>query len=73
MKKSIVILCLALVLMTPLFAQGSKEEGLQIGCAIYKFDDTFMTSVRNAISDASIGKAKIDIVDSENSQAKQNE
>ena len=73
MKKSIVILCLALVLMTPLFAQGSKEEGLQIGCAIYKFDDTFMTSVRNAISDASIGKADIDIVDSENSQAKQNE
>jgi len=73
MKKSIVILCLALVLMTPLFAQGSKDEGLQIGCAIYKFDDTFMTSVRNAISEASTGKAKIDIVDSENSQAKQNE
>ena len=44
-----------------------------IGVAIYKFDDTFMTGVRNAISDAANGKAKVDIVDSQNSQPTQND
>lgn len=44
-----------------------------IGCAIYKFDDTFMTGVRNAILKTSEGKAKVDMVDSQNSQATQNE
>ncbi|XOK62528.1 galactose ABC transporter substrate-binding protein [Paenibacillus elgii] len=44
-----------------------------IGVAIYKFDDTFMTGVRNAISQAAEGKAKADIVDSQNSQPTQND
>lgn len=44
-----------------------------IGVAIYKFDDTFMTGVRNAISDAAKDKAKVDIVDSQNSQPTQND
>ena len=44
-----------------------------IGCAIYKFDDTFMTGVRNAILKTAEGKAKVDIVDSQNSQATQND
>ncbi|MCP3775108.1 galactose ABC transporter substrate-binding protein [Paenibacillus sp. MZ04-78.2] len=44
-----------------------------IGVAIYKFDDTFMTGVRNAISQAAEGKAKADIVDSQNSQPAQND
>lgn len=51
-------------------------EKLTIGCAIYKFDDTFMTGVRNAISDAAkatSGKAEVDIVDSQNSQPTQND
>ncbi|HRV99832.1 MAG TPA: galactose ABC transporter substrate-binding protein, partial [Aminobacteriaceae bacterium] len=41
--------------------------------AIYKFDDTFMTGVRNAIAEAAKGKAKVDIVDSQNSQSTQND
>jgi methyl-galactoside transport system substrate-binding protein len=45
----------------------------EIGCAIYRFDDTFMTGVRNSITNAATGKAKITIVDSENNQATQNE
>ncbi len=45
----------------------------KIGVAIYKFDDTFMTGVRNAISDAAKGKAEVDIVDSQNSQPTQND
>ncbi|GAA4720072.1 galactose ABC transporter substrate-binding protein [Brevibacillus fulvus] len=44
-----------------------------IGVAIYKFDDTFMTGVRNAISDAAGDKADVEIVDSQNSQPTQND
>lgn len=44
-----------------------------IGVAIYKFDDTFMTGVRHAMSKAAEGKAQVDIVDSQNSQSIQNE
>lgn len=46
---------------------------VEIGCAIYKFDDTFMTGVRNAIAEAAKDKAKVDIVDSQNSQSTQND
>jgi len=53
-------------------AKDTKEKSL-IGVAIYKFDDTFMTGVRNAISKAAEGKAQVDIVDSQNSQPTQND
>ncbi|MNW37550.1 D-galactose-binding periplasmic protein precursor [compost metagenome] len=45
----------------------------KIGVAIYKFDDTFMTGVRNAMKAAAEGKAELDIVDSQNAQPTQNE
>ncbi|WP_425060507.1 D-galactose-binding periplasmic protein [Sporomusa carbonis] len=51
---------------------GDKAKSV-IGVAIYKFDDTFMTGVRNAISRAAEGKAQVDIVDSQNSQPTQND
>jgi methyl-galactoside transport system substrate-binding protein len=56
-------------------AASAPASGKQptIGVAIYKFDDTFMTGVRNAISDAAKDKAKVDIVDSQNSQPTQND
>jgi methyl-galactoside transport system substrate-binding protein len=56
-------------------ASAAPAAGKQanIGVAIYKFDDTFMTGVRNAISDAAKDKAKVDIVDSQNSQPTQND
>lgn len=44
-----------------------------IGVAIYKYDDTFMTGVRNAITEAAGDKAQIDMVDSQNSQPTQND
>ena len=56
-----------------LMAGGVFAADLEIGCAIYKFDDTFMTDVRNAIAEAAKGKAKVDIVDSQNSQSTQND
>ncbi|WP_127058590.1 galactose ABC transporter substrate-binding protein [Veillonella ratti] len=45
----------------------------QVGVAIYKFDDTFMSGVRARIDADAKGKAKVDIVDSQNSQPTQNE
>lgn len=39
----------------------------QVGVAIYKFDDTFMSGVRARIDADAKGKAKVDIVDSQNS------
>lgn len=54
--------------------EAPKEAAkLVIGTAIYKFDDTFMTGVRNAITDAAKDKAQVDIVDSQNSQPTQND
>ena len=44
-----------------------------VGVTIYKFDDTFMTGVRNAIEDAAVDVATIDIADSQNNQATQND
>ncbi|MDR9853949.1 galactose ABC transporter substrate-binding protein [Paenibacillus sp. VCA1] len=58
-------------------AEGGKSESggkePSIGVAIYKFDDTFMTGVRNAIKSNAEGKAKVEIVDSQNSQPTQND
>ncbi|MDI9388881.1 MAG: galactose/glucose ABC transporter substrate-binding protein MglB [Synergistota bacterium] len=54
-------------------ASGAFAADVEIGCAIYKFDDTFMTGVRNAIAEAAKDKAKVDIVDSQNSQSTQND
>ncbi|WP_088188226.1 galactose ABC transporter substrate-binding protein [Desulfosporosinus sp. FKA] len=54
-------------------SSGTSDKKPTIGVAIYKFDDTFMTGVRNAISNAAQGKATVDIVDSQNSQPTQND
>ncbi|MCE1254100.1 MAG: galactose/glucose ABC transporter substrate-binding protein MglB [Anaerolineae bacterium] len=43
------------------------------GVAVYKFDDTFMTAVRNSITKEAEGKIKVDMVDSQNAQATQND
>lgn len=55
--------------------EAKETEAKQpfIGVAIYKFDDTFMTGVRNAISEAATGKAQVEIVDSQNAQPTQND
>ncbi|ASA22844.1 methyl-galactoside ABC transporter substrate-binding protein [Paenibacillus donghaensis] len=52
---------------------GTQTDTPKVGVAIYKFDDTFMTGVRNAIQTAAEGIATVDIVDSQNSQPTQND
>ncbi|WP_025692662.1 galactose ABC transporter substrate-binding protein [Paenibacillus zanthoxyli] len=52
---------------------GDSAKTPKVGVAIYKFDDTFMTGVRNAIEESAKGIAEVDIVDSQNSQPTQND
>lgn len=52
-------------------ASGTQDK--TVGVAVYKFDDTFMTAVRNSIEGAAEGKIKVDVVDSQNAQPTQNE
>lgn len=55
-------------------ANGEGASSLpKTGVAIYKFDDTFMSSVRSSIDTAAEGKLAVDIVDSQNSQPTQND
>lgn len=51
-----------------------KTEKVMIGSAIYKFDDTFMTGVRTTMTaQAKEQGADLELVDSQNKQATQNE
>lgn len=50
---------------------ASKE--ITIGAAIYKYEDTFMSAVRDAITKAAADKAKVTFVDGANQQPVQNE
>ncbi|MEI8132323.1 MAG: galactose ABC transporter substrate-binding protein [Leptolinea sp.] len=55
-------------------APAAPAGKLTAGVAIYKFDDTFMTAVRNAISeDAKSLGVDINLTDSQNAQATQND
>jgi len=75
MKKIFAIALAAVMIFS--FASCSKKTesgGMpQIGVAIYKFDDTFMSYTRNAIDQNAQGKAVLTIVDSQNSQPTQND
>jgi len=67
-KKSVLFLMVLAILLVGVVANAAAP--INIGCVIYKFDDTFMTSVRNFIATAGTEKgAKVDIVDAQNSQA----
>ena len=68
MKKTLVLAMVLAILMVGVIANAAAP--VNIGCAIYKFDDTFMTAVRNNIASAATAVgAKVDIVDCQNSQA----
>jgi len=81
MKKKWMLALVACVMVTMTACSNSGGDGggkssggdAKLGVAIYKFDDTFMTGVRNAMTAAASGKAELDIVDSQNAQPTQNE
>lgn len=59
---------------TPSETPEEPQGEVTVGTCIYKFDDTFMTGVRNNMTaQAETLGAKIDIVDSQNKQPTQNE
>lgn len=85
MKKSLSLL-LVLALSISLFAGcgpkatetsettgGDSTELPKIGVTIYKYDDNFMSFVRRAIEKNADGTATLELNDSQNDQAKQNE
>ena len=78
MKKFIAIL-LILVMVLSLSACGAKTEEASgsdlptIGVTIYKYDDNFMSFVRRAIETKAVDKAVLEMNDSQNSQATQND
>ena len=52
----------------------TKDSNIMVGSAIYKFDDTFMTGVRTAMSaEADAQGITLELVDSQNKQPTQNE
>lgn len=71
--RKLLSLALALVMVLSMTAAALAADLPSVGVTIYKFDDTFMTGVRNAISDAAKDVATIDIADSQNNQATQND
>ncbi|RUS46261.1 galactose ABC transporter substrate-binding protein [Cohnella sp. AR92] len=74
MTAAMVIGAVALVTAGCSSSNGGSEGGLpKAGVAIYKFDDTFMSSVRSSITSAASGKLNVDVVDSQNSQPTQND
>jgi methyl-galactoside transport system substrate-binding protein len=75
MKKSgFTALLLALCIAMAVISCAKSSSGLpDIGVAIYKFDDTFMSYTRNAIEANAAGKAALTVVDSQNAQPTQND
>ncbi|MDD3213185.1 MAG: substrate-binding domain-containing protein, partial [Eubacteriales bacterium] len=71
--KKLLSLALALVMVLSIVTVAMAADLPSVGVTIYKFDDTFMTGVRNAIEDAAEGVATIEIADSQNNQATQND
>ncbi|WP_459845564.1 galactose/glucose ABC transporter substrate-binding protein MglB [Fusibacter bizertensis] len=78
MKKFTAIL-LILVMVLSLSACAAKTDDKTstdlptIGVTIYKYDDNFMSFVRRAIDSFAKDKAKLEMTDSQNSQATQND
>lgn len=64
------LIVLAVLLASCAGGAGGKPK---VGVAIYKFDDTFMSYVRNAITENAKDKAEVEVVDSQNAQPTQND
>ena len=71
--KKIVMLFLVAALVLSVGGCAKKVVTPKIGVAIYKFDDTFMSYVRNQIESAAKGKIDLSTQDSQYDQPKQND
>ena len=76
MKKLVIFVVMAAVLCGSVFAGGGRDSGGGLpgmGAAIYRYDDTFMSYMRNTIEKEASGKVALTMVDSQNSQPTQND
>ena len=83
MKKLKLIVLPVLVLVLVIAGCDSSSSGggggldydvmVNIGAAIYNFGDEFVLGIKNSIEDYALGKANVDIVNSNNSQSTQND
>lgn len=85
MKKVLSISMVAFIMIFLLAGCGGNNEtrnngsaknenvDIKIGVAMRRYDDTFLTEVRNAIAEAAEGKAKVEIVDCQASQSIQHD
>jgi len=71
--KKIVLLFLAVAVTLSVVGCAPKAVTPKIGVAIYKFDDTFMSYVRNQIQAAAEGKIELSVQDSQYDQPRQND
>ncbi len=71
--KKLLCTALALVLVLGMASAALAADLPSVGVAIYKYDDTFMTGVRNAIEAAATDVATVEMTDSQNNQATQND
>ena len=74
MKKTLTALAAGVIMATVAATSAQAADDVLIGSCIYKFDDTFMTGVRNNVQKAAdeLG-AEIELVDSQNRQPAQND
>lgn len=76
MNKKILSLLLVIISLFTLSSCGKKEAGVTdgqpvFGVAIYKYDDTYISTVRQAIEKAAMGKAELLINDGKGDQGTQ--
>jgi len=71
--KKIVGILLVLALVASFAGCGKTAAAPYVGCTIYKFDDTFMSLVRQEIQKDATDKIKLSVQDSQNSQPTQND
>jgi len=76
LKKSLVVLLTIVILTTIVTGCSSKEsDKLKIGVLIYKYDDTYISTVRQALEAESEKDPEVTLLmnDSQNDQSKQND
>lgn len=66
-------ICLTLALLCALPVIASAAAKPKIGILIYKYDDTYISTVRNALTKALAGKATVSMQDGKGDQATQND
>ena len=73
MKKALILLLSLAVVFSFAACSAKKPSKPSIGVCIYKFDDTFMSYVRNRIETAAKDKIDISVQDGQNDQPKEND